>query len=145
MTSKVNILFAKWWKKCQDNTSWQQQIHLEERTHHDVKKFVMTSKGVSWHQIVCHVIKNFHNVETFTMTSNMLDTLCFLWRHYDVIKSSWMILKSQFTRTSKCSSWCQNTSWGQTVRHYFKEFAMTSTRRQRVKKFVIASTDLSWC
>ena len=56
-----------------------------------------------------------------------------------------MILKSQFTRTSKCWSWCQNTSWGQTVRHYFKEFAMTSTRRHRVKKFVIASKDLSWC
>ena len=56
-----------------------------------------------------------------------------------------MILKSQFTRTSKCSSWCQNTSWGQTVRHYFKEFAMTSIRRHRVTKFVIASKDLSWC
>ena len=73
-----------------------------------------------------------------------------------------MILKSQFTRTSKCSSWCQNTSWGQTVRHYFKEFAMTSkslSSRQkvchRIKRFVMMSKNMpnvcheiknmSWC
>ena len=73
-----------------------------------------------------------------------------------------MILKSQFTRTSKCSSWCQNKSWGQTVRHYFKEFAMTSkslSSRQkvchRIKIFVMMSKNMpnvcheiknmSWC
>ena len=97
---------------------------------HDNNKFALKQRT---HHDVCHVIKNFYNVRhdvnsiAYVMTSKHL-----LWCHKHV-----MILKShdfkQFALTSACSSWCQNTSWGQKVRHYFKKFAMTSTRRHHAK------------
>ena len=181
MTSNIrfhNILFPKWWQKCQDDTKaghnvtntfcyevknrswcqWHQKyvfkifcsrvMNKNVRTpkagheiRHDNNKFALKQRT---HHDVCHVIKNFYNVRhdvnsiAYVMTSKHL-----LWCHKHV-----MILKShdvkQFALTSACSSWCQNTSWGQKVRHYFKKFAMTSTRRHHAKKFVMTSQDLSW-
>ena len=62
---------------------------LKQRTHHDVKKFAMTSKSASWRPKVRHVINNLYNVKTFVMTSKALHTLWRLKNCYDVINTSW--------------------------------------------------------
>ena len=107
----------------------------------------MTSKSVSLHQIVRHVIKNFHNAKTFTMTSNMLDTLCLLWRHKFVMRSKTRhdFKKSvcpdfkMFVMMSKYVMRTNGASLLQKVRH---DDNKTSSRRNvchRIKRFVMTS------
>ena len=157
MTSNVyhkikNISLCQWHQKhvfiifCSQNDGKKIQDNISRSW--NVKKW-------SCHQIVCHVIKNFHNAKTFTLKSNMLDTLCLLWRHKFVMMSKtrhdceksvcpdfkMLVMMSKYVMRSNGSSLLQQfrhdfnkTSTRQNVCHSIKRFVMTSKMCQKHQK-----------
>ena len=169
MTSKDNIVFAKWWKICQDNisrswnTSWQQQIHLEVKNtpwrykvRHDVKRCVMASNSVSsktsitsnrspWHQICWIRYVSYDVISLLRCHKLVMD---------DFKKSVYPDFK-MFVMMSKYVRMTNGSSLLQRVRH---DVNKTSSRQKvchRIKRFVMMSKNMpnvcheiknmSWC
>ena len=108
---------------------------LLKKVRHDVKKFVMMSRCLSWSQKVCHEVNNTSWREKSKICQNF------------VMKSTTFHDVTKFAMTSKGSSWCQkHVMMTKSSSLLQKNHHETSWRQKFVKKTKICHEvkNISW-